>query len=107
MDDSPRRRKEDLLPRPRVLAGDDVAKYLRTVVSTDAYLSLKALSTYAGLSVRRLRDCLHDRQCPLPCYRIGGKILIRKSDFDTWALHFRQDTDSITAVVDEIMQGLE
>src|SRR5437763_431153 len=102
-----RRRKEDFAPRPRVLAGNDVAKYLRTVVSTEAYLSLKGLAVYSGLSVRRLRECLHDHDRPLPCYRIGGKILVRKSDFDAWAMRFRKDEVSIDALVDEIAQGLE
>ena len=73
---------------------------------TDAYLSLKALARYSGLSVRRLRDYLTDRSHPLPSYRIGGKILIRRSDFDTWAAQFRRDPMAIDAVVDEIIQGL-
>lgn len=27
---------------------------------------------------------------PLPCYRVGGKILVRRSDFDVWIAMFRQ-----------------
>jgi hypothetical protein len=67
---------------------------------------LKTLSTYAGLSVRRLRAYLKDRAYPLPCYRIGGKILVRRSDFDAWAAQFRRDAESVDAIVDEIAQGL-
>ena len=59
----------------------------RVVVSSplDPFLSLKALADYAGLSVRTLRtylDLLPDQA--LPCYRIGGKILVRRSAFDAW-----------------------
>ena len=76
------------------------------VGAADAYLRLKALATYSGLSVRRLRNYLTDRQHPLPDYRIGGKILIRRSDFDAWAAQFRRDPQSIDALVDDLVQGL-
>ena len=73
------------------------------VVSTelDPYMSLKALAGYCGLSVRRLRDLLTDPGHPLPCYRIGGKILVRRSEFDAWAARYRRvgdaDLDRIVA----------
>ena len=52
----------------------------RVVVSTplDPFLPLKALATYSGLSVRKLRSHLEDPGHPLPCYRVGGKILVRR-----------------------------
>lgn len=57
------------------------------VVSTvlDPFLSLKALAGYSGLSVRKLRQHLEDPAHPLPCYRIGGKIVVRRSEYDAWA----------------------
>ena len=73
---------------------------------SDVYFSLKTLSNYAGLSVRRLRSYLTDRTWPLPFYRIGGRILIRRSDYDAWAAHFRRDPAAVDALVDDIMQGL-
>lgn len=72
----------------------------------DAYFSLRTLSSYSGLSVRRLRSYLTDRTWPLPFYRIGGKILVRRSDFDTWAAQFRRDAVAIDALADDILQGL-
>lgn len=79
---------------------------LAVVNVADAYFSLKTLAGYSGLSVRRLRECLTDRARPLPYYRIGGKILVRRSDFDQWASMFRRDADGVEGIVDEIMQGL-
>jgi hypothetical protein len=38
-----------------------------------------------------------------------GKILVRRSDFDTWAAHFRRDAagaDGVDALVEDILQGL-
>ena len=59
-------------------------------IALDPYLSLTALAGYAGLSVRKLRAHLADVAHPLPCYRVGGKILIRRSEFDGWMAMFRQ-----------------
>ncbi len=58
----------------------------RVVISTplDPFLSLLALASYSGLSRRKLRDCLTDPAHPLPCYRIGGKIVVRRSEYDAW-----------------------
>jgi len=50
----------------------------------DLYLSLKGLASYASLSRRTLQDLVNDTSDPIPSYRIGGKILIRKSEFDVW-----------------------
>lgn len=72
------------------------------------YLSLRDLSQYAGLSVRKLRDYLHDRVRPLPSYRIGGRVPVRRADFDVWALQFRvvSAATTVEAVVDDIMSTL-
>ena len=55
----------------------------------DPYLSLKGLAGYASISRRTLQDLVNDTSDPLPSYRVGGKILVRKSDFDRWITHRR------------------
>jgi excisionase family DNA binding protein len=55
----------------------------------DPYLSLKALAGYSGLSVRKLRAYLKDSLRPLSHYRVGGKILVRRSEFDAWIATYR------------------
>jgi excisionase family DNA binding protein len=62
------------------------------VLSTalDPFLSMKAASEYTGLSVRTLRTYLE--MAPdeaLPCYRLPGKILVRRSELDAWLRQFR------------------
>jgi hypothetical protein len=76
--------------------------------SDDRYLPLVALSEYSGLSVRTLRSHLVDRPHPIPHFRIGGKILVRRSHFDAWAKQFRaeRDGDSVSAVVDDVVNSL-
>jgi hypothetical protein len=73
----------------------------------DAYLALTSLAAYSGLSVRKLRDYLQDSVHPLPCYRVGGKILVRRSEFDTWVTRFRVSPAAVQvgAIVDDVLQG--
>jgi len=72
------------------------------------YLSLRALAIYSGLSVRSLRGCLTDQVRPLPHYRIGGKILVRRLEFDEWANQFRvvQRSSGVDCLVDDVLAAL-
>lgn len=82
----------------------------RVIVSTplDPFLSLKALASYSGLSVRRLRSLLADPAHPLPHYRIGGKILVRRGDYDGWATYYRQTgSPDVAAVVNEVLSDFK
>ena len=74
----------------------------------DVYLALAALSEYAGLSVRTLRRYLASRTRPIPHYRVGGKILVKRSDYDAWASQFRVSSvaTSIDAFVDDVVESL-
>ena len=81
----------------------------RVIVSTvlDPFLSLKALAVYSGLGVRTLRSYLSDLTHPLPCYRVGGKILVRRSEFDTWIARHRQvGRGDVNRLVAETLKGL-
>lgn len=64
----------------------------RVVVSTmlDPFLTLKALVAYSGIGLRRLYDLLSDPAHPLPHYRVGGKIVVRRSEFDGWMAAYRR-----------------
>ncbi len=80
----------------------------RVVISTavDPFLSLRGLAAYCGLSVRTLRGHLTDPRRPLPCYRIGGKILVRRSEFDAWLGQYRQvGPPTVEQIVAEVFTG--
>lgn len=75
---------------------------------TDPYLPLRALAQYSGLSVRKLRALLVDPAHPLPHFKIGGKIVVRRSDFDGWiAAYRRRGRVDVDAAVDEILTSLQ
>jgi len=79
----------------------------RVVISTllDPFLTLKALAKYSGISVRKLREYLEDPFHPLLHYRVGGKILVRRSEFDAWMTHYRRTHSlDVTGIVNDVLQ---
>jgi len=66
------------------------------------YLTLKKLAVYSSCSLRWLRSRLVDSHHPLPHFKIGGKILVKRVDFDEWLSKHR-----VTPRGNEIDQILE
>jgi excisionase family DNA binding protein len=60
------------------------------IVFQDGYLSVDELARYSGLSVRLLRKVLHAGPHPLPYFKVGKRILVKRSEFDAWAQQFRR-----------------
>jgi len=76
-------------------------------VPFDPYLSLRELSKYCGLSDRTLRSYIKEPTHPLPCYHVGGKILVRRSEFDRWIESFRRrDGEDLNAIVQQVMEDM-
>jgi hypothetical protein len=73
----------------------------------DPYLSLRAVVAYSGLGLRKLRAHLSDVAHALPCYRVGGKILVRRSEFDAWVARYRRvGPAGVNRVVTDILGTL-
>ena len=73
----------------------------------DPFLSLRALASYSCVSVRKLREYLEDSAHPLPHYRLGGKILVRRSEFDAWMAAYRKVGQAdVGRIVDTVMRDL-
>jgi len=87
------------IPRSRNLSTD-------AVPSPDVYFSLRALAAYASLSVRTLRGYLV-RPHALPHYRVRGKILVKRSEFDKWIAEFRVLHPSpLDEIVTDVLRSL-
>ena len=73
----------------------------------DMYMPLKALSGYSALSVRTLRSYLSHPARPLPHYRVGGKLLVKRSEFDNWIRGFRASEQAgLDVVVADVLRSL-
>lgn len=81
---------------------------MKIALCDDEYLPLRSLCRYSGLSIRRLRDYLNDSAYPLPHYRVGGKILVRRSEFDIWiaAFHDCREASNINQLVNDVVSDL-
>jgi len=71
------------------------------------HVKLKDLANYCAIGTRRLRDHLTDPGHPLPHFRVGGKILVRRSDFERWMVAYRRiGSPDIDRVVREVVSAV-
>jgi hypothetical protein len=77
---------------------------VNSLPDSPGYFDLRALAAYSCCSVRWLRDRLIDRNCPLPYYRVGGKVLVKRDEFDTWIRRFR--IESQAGDLDRIVESI-
>ena len=81
---------------------------LEVTIPLDPFFSLRAASSYCGLSGRSLRWWLSHPERPLPCYRVNGKILLRRSELDRWLSAFRRvGTEDVNTMVDGLLREIQ
>ena len=72
----------------------------------DQYFDLRGLEAYSALKVPTLRD--HIRSDALPCFKVKGKILVKRSEFDNWLEGYRLNKkQDLNTVVDEVLSSLK
>ena len=82
---------------------DDIADH--AISLKDQYFDFRGLSTYSALGVGTLRDYV--KTGGLPCFRLRGKILIKKSEFDEWIETFRLNRKKeLNGIVDYVLNTL-
>jgi len=69
------------------------------------YLDVQALSIYTSLSPRTIRKILN-RQGGPPAYRLPGKILVRRSDWDSWVEQYRREPVDLDILASEALAEL-
>lgn len=70
------------------------------------WLDLRALTRYASVSQRTLREWIHRASNPLPAVRVGSKLLVRRSAFDQWLENHRLQPVDIACIVDQLVSGV-
>ena len=68
------------------------------------WMSLKSVASYADVSERTLREWMHSPDNPLPYSQRGGKILIKRVQFDEWMN--RQTVQATRINVDSIVNEI-
>jgi excisionase family DNA binding protein len=63
----------------------------------DGYMDLRRLCVYTSLSRNTLRRFMEDGG--LPYYTLAGKLLVKRSDFDTWMQQHRRQNTKIDDLV--------
>lgn len=73
-----------------------------------SFLDLKTLAAYSSCSIRWLRDRLVDQSHPLPHYRVEGKLLVQRDEFDEWMDVHRvvQPSDQLSQIVESVVSQL-
>jgi excisionase family DNA binding protein len=74
------------------------------------WLDLRALTRYAAVSERTIREWIHRAKNPLPAVQVGKKILVRRSLFDHWLQeHVLQPAESINidGIANQVLSELE
>jgi excisionase family DNA binding protein len=86
-----------------VIVPSDIAEPV--IALKDQYFDLKGLSAYSSLAVSTLREYL--RRGRLPHFKMAGKILIRKGEFDSWLEQFRVSAPDVDTVAEEVLDSLK
>jgi len=78
----------------------------QVIALNDQYFDLRGLSAYSAVAVSTLRDYI--KTGDLPCFKVKGKILIRKSEFDAWIEERRYNKkQDLNTIVDRVMKSLK
>ena len=73
------------------------------------WLGLRQVTQYADVSERTVRGWIHASVDALPAVRVGGKVLVKRSELDAWLGRHRVralDTIDLDAIVRGALQGL-
>ena len=79
---------------------NEILEYL----NQDRSLSLSETCDYINLSERTIREKLTE----IPRFRVGSKLLFRKSELDKWMLQYREgcEENDIGSIVDEVVASV-
>lgn len=73
------------------------------------WLGLRQVTEYADVSERTVRAWIHAPIDALPAVRVGGKILVRRSELDAWLGRHRLtplETIDLDGIVREALQAV-
>ncbi len=76
------------------------------IILKDKYFDLRGASGYSSMAVSTIRSYI--KAGSLPAYKVGGKVLIRRSELDSWIETFRiNKKQELNSLVDGVIEGLK
>lgn len=76
------------------------------IALNDQYFDLPGLKAYSCIPVPTLRDYI--KRDGMPCYKLSGKILVKRSEFDAWMDEYRIDSaEELNDKVGEVLERLK
>jgi len=78
-----------VIEKERIEEGLITVREVLGYLDQDRYLNRAQASEYLGISKRNIRA--RARLKTIPHYRVGGKLLFKKSELDEWMSEFRED----------------
>jgi hypothetical protein len=83
------------------------SKHISLAPPSREWLDLRALTEYACVSERTLREWIHRAENPLPAVQVGNKLPVKKNVFDQWlAAHTIAPSGTVDGIVEDIVKGL-
>jgi Helix-turn-helix domain len=70
------------------------------------WFDLKGLEKYASASNRTLRAWIHRAFDPLPASQVGGKLRVKRCEFDRWMERQSVKRVDVGQIVDEIVSSV-
>lgn len=73
------------------------------------WLDLRAVTQYAAVSERTVREWIHRPEDPLPAVQVDKKILVRRGEFDRWLeVHPIRPAESVNidGIVNDLVSSL-
>ncbi len=86
-----------------IIPGDIVGP---AISLSDGYFDLRGLSAYSSLKVPTIRNYI--KSGDLPAFKLKGKLLIKKSEFDQWIESYRLNKkQKLAGIVDGVLGSLK
>ena len=73
-------------------------------LAQDRYIDKRQAATYTSLSTRTLESRLDE----IPHFRVGNKVVFKKSELDHWMETFREgNSQNLNRIADEAIESLK
>jgi hypothetical protein len=68
------------------------------------FFDLKTFALFSGIPVATARDYI--KKEALPCFKVRGKVLIKRTEFEAWLENYRLKSN-VDEIVSDVLNSLE